>query len=112
MPYRNTDFWTYVIGTVAAVFGGIVRWKEAGMFAKPFSVLSFLLDMCISAGAGLLVFWCVVEVGQPESFAVMASAVTGNIGGRVSPSSNPLSAAVLMSERTSRTDTQQPERQS
>ena len=83
MPYRYPDLMSLIVAAVTGLFGGIARWYENSMFDKPFHIGTFLLDMGISAGAGILVFWVVHDLGQPESICVMCSAVTGNIGSRV-----------------------------
>ena len=83
MPYRYPDLMSLIVAAVTGLFGGIARWYENHMFYKPFHIGTFLLDMGISAGAGILVFWVVHDLGQPESICAMASAVTGNIGSRV-----------------------------
>lgn len=83
MPYRYPDLMSLIVAAVTGLFGGIARWYENHMFDKPFHIGTFLLDMGISAGAGILVFWVVHDLGQPESICAMASAVTGNIGSRV-----------------------------
>lgn len=53
------------------------------MFAKPFKIGVFIFDMLISAGMGVLGFWIVIDMGQPESFAAGMAAVVGNIGSRL-----------------------------
>lgn len=83
MPYKTPDFWMPLIAVIAGVFGAIARWKENRMFEKPFRFGVFCLDMLISAGIGLLGFWVVIDLGQPESFAATIAAVMGNIGSRV-----------------------------
>lgn len=83
MPYRYPDLMSLIVAAVTGLFGGIARWYENSMFDKPFHIGTFLLDMGISAGAGILVFWVVHDLGQPESICAMCSAVTGNIGSRV-----------------------------
>lgn len=83
MPYKTPEVFMPLIATVAAVIGALARWKENNMFAKPFKFGVFLFDMLISAGLGLIGFWVVMDLGQPESFAATISAVLGNIGSRV-----------------------------
>lgn len=83
MPYRYPDLVSLVIAAVTGLFGGIARWYENQMFDKPFHFWTFLMDMSISAGAGILVFWVVHDLGQPDSICAMCSAVTGNIGSRI-----------------------------
>ncbi len=81
--YKYPDLMTCVVAAATSILGGIARWFENGLFNKPFNFWTFALDMFISAGAGLLVFWLVHDLGQPESVCAMTSAITGNIGSRV-----------------------------
>lgn len=84
MPHHQCpDLITLWLGGIAALFGGLVRWYENGLFGKGFSAFTFLLDMFISAGAGVLVYWFVHDLGQTGSVCAIAAAITGNIGGRV-----------------------------
>lgn len=83
MPQRFPDLMTVLVAASTGAFGGIVRWYENKMFAKPFHVWTFLLDIVISAAAGVLVYWVVLDLGQPESICAMCSAVTGNVGSRI-----------------------------
>lgn len=81
--YRYPDLMTCIVATLTSLLGAVTRWYENGLFNKPFSFWTFAFDMVISAGAGLLVFWLVHDLGQPESVCAMCSAVTGNLGSRV-----------------------------
>lgn len=83
MPHRFPDLLTVVVAAATGFFGGVTRWYENKMFSKPFHFWTFLLDMSISASAGVLVFWVVLDLGQPESICAMCSAVTGNVGSRI-----------------------------
>lgn len=81
--YKYPDLMTCVVAGTTSILGAIARWYENGLFNKPFGFWTFALDMVISAGSGLLVFWLVHDLGQPESVCAMASAITGNLGSRV-----------------------------
>lgn len=83
MPYKTPDSWMPIIAAVAALLGALARWKESNMLRKPFSLITFLSDMLISALLGLMAFWVVMDLNQPESFAACTSAVVGNIGSRI-----------------------------
>ena len=83
MPYKTPDSWMPIIAAAAALLGAFARWKESNMLCKPFSPLTFFSDMLISAFLGLMAFWVVMDLNQPESFAACTSAVVGNIGSRV-----------------------------
>ena len=83
MPHKTPDFVTAVIGCIAAAFGGIARWHEAGLFNKPFNVCLFVFDMFMSAIAGVGIYWLVWDLGQPDSVCAMAAAITGNVGARI-----------------------------
>ena len=83
MPYRYPDLMSLIVAAVTGLFGGIARWYENHMFDKPFNLGTFLLDMSISAGAGILVFWVVHDLGQPESTDSRKSTGQQGTGGRV-----------------------------
>lgn len=53
------------------------------MFGKRFNFIVFLFDMVMSGIAGVLVYWLVWDLGQPDSICAMAAAITGNIGSRI-----------------------------
>lgn len=82
MPYRHPDVLTLVIAALAAGIGAIARWYEKKLFKSPFHWGLFAIDMALSAAIGVLVFWIIVDLGQPESFAAMGAAIAGNIGSR------------------------------
>lgn len=81
--HRSPDFFTAVVGGCASLFGGVARWYADNLFGAKFSLWLFLFDMVMSAIAGVLIYWLVWELGQPDSVCAMSAAVTGNIGSRV-----------------------------
>lgn len=82
MTIEESDLITAAVATATAVFGGVARWYADRLFQAPFQWGAFLLDMLISAGVGVLAFYVVLDLGQPQSFAAVASAISGNIGSR------------------------------
>ena len=83
MPHKCPDFVTFCLGAFASVFGMLARWFENKMFGKSFNFFVFAFDLCMSAVAGVGVYWLVFDLGQPDSVCAMSAAVTGNIGSRV-----------------------------
>lgn len=65
------------------MFGMLARWYENSLFGKAFNFWVFAFDLCMSAVAGVGVYWLVLDLGQPDSVCAMAAAVTGNIGSRI-----------------------------
>lgn len=83
MPHKCPDFITICLGAFASGFGMLARWYEQRLFGQQFNFWSFAFDLCMSAVAGVGVYWFVWDLGQPDSVCAVASAVTGNIGSRV-----------------------------
>lgn len=81
--YKQPENWGLAVALAASLLGFLARYKESGMFNKPFNFAAFLLDMFISAGLGLLAYWLVIELGQAQSVGAAVSAVVGNVGARV-----------------------------
>ena len=83
MPHKTPDFITVVLGFSISIFGGLARWYENGLFGKKFEFGVFLFDIVMSGIAGVLIYWFVWDLGQPDSVCAMAAAITGNIGSRI-----------------------------
>ena len=83
MPHKTPDFITVILGGAISAFGMLARWYENDLFGKPFNFIVFLFDMVMSAVAGVLVYWFVWDLGQPDSVCAMGAAITGNIGSRI-----------------------------
>lgn len=83
MPHKTPDFITAVLGASISIFGGLARWYENNLFGETFKPLIFIFDMAMSAVAGVLVYWFIWDLGQPDSVCAIGAAMTGNIGSRV-----------------------------
>ena len=83
MPHKTPDFITVVLGFSISIFGGLARWYENGLFGKKFEFAVFAFDIVMSGIAGVLVYWFVWDLGQPDSVCAMSAAITGNIGSRI-----------------------------